>query len=385
MATRILIVDDEANVSNMLARVLRRAGYRVTMAGDGAEALEKMKGEPPDLIVLDWVMPGMDGLEALHRIRANAETAHIPVLMLTAKARLEDKMASFTRGADDYVSKPFELSEVLARVQALLKRTQQTRLTSPLMGLLGNWSSVEGLAQLGRDLEAAREIQLRLLPAVPARLAGLDAGAVLHPSTVVGGDFFDVIPLGDQIGVTVGDVSGKGIPAALFMIMVRTLLREVAGRAGEPREILSRLNESLCRDMPPSMFVTIVLTVLDPARPGRLLVANGGHPEPVVIRSGAAPARVDVGGTVLGAFKEGSFEQVEVNLDRGDSVVLFTDGVVETADEGGRRTGFPGLVAVLDQYRDLSAPALARAVADDVIARGGARMRDDLTVFVLQR
>ena len=211
-SSRILVVDDEADISTILSVTLRRAGFEVETAGDGVEAIDQIRRQPPDLVILDVMMPRADGLETLKRIREHAPTAQLPVIMLTAKAQLADKIQGFDRGADDYVAKPFEPSEMLARVQSLLKRTALARLTGPLMGVLGDWFNREGVAQLTRDLEAARDIQQRLQPAVPSALAGLEVGAMLRPSTMVGGDFFDIFPMGERIGVAVGDVSGKGIP-----------------------------------------------------------------------------------------------------------------------------------------------------------------------------
>src|SRR5262249_18556859 len=264
-----------------------------------------------------------------------------------AKTQLADKIRGFERGADDYVAKPFEPSEMLVRVQTLLKRTATARLTAPLMGVLGDWSSAEGVAQLTRDLEAARDIQARLTPSVPPALGGLDAGAVLRPSTMVGGDFFDIFPMGERLGVAVGDVSGKGIPAALLMVMVRTLLREIARGLSEPVEVLGRLNASLCRDMPPSIFVTLALGVLSPGQRGRGAVVSGGPPGPLLMRAGAAPAPVRVGGMILGVFEETDFEQVEVDLEPGDSLVFLTDGFIEAPESGGKRPGLPRVLEAL--------------------------------------
>ena len=389
ISARILVVDDEADINTILSVTLRRAGYEVISAADGVEALEVIHLHAPDLILLDVMMPRADGLEALRRIREHGPTAHTPVIMLTAKGALADKMKGFERGADDYVAKPFEPAEVLARVQALLKRTAQSRVVRPLLSVLGDWFTAEHLAQFGRDLEAARDIQQRLLPLVPARVAGLDAGAVLRSSTIVGGDFFDIFPMGERLGVVVGDVSGKGIPAALLMVMVRTLLREIARDLPAPAEVLTRLNASLCRDMPPSMFVTLVLAGLDPADPGRVVLAGGGHPDPVVIRAdrGAEVASLGgAGGTVLGVFDDSAFEQVELTLPApGDTLLLLTDGIVEAQSEDGRRPGMSALFPLLERERALSAQALADRLTADVLERAGSRLQDDMTVFVLRR
>jgi sigma-B regulation protein RsbU (phosphoserine phosphatase) len=383
--TRILVVDDEADISTVLSVTLRRAGFEVQTAGDGIEAIEAIRREPPDLVILDVMMPRADGLETLKRIREHGPTVHLPVIMLSAKAQLADKIRGFDRGADDYVAKPFEPAEMLVRVQSLLKRTAMARLTAPLLGVLGDWSSTEGVAQLTRDLEAARDIQARLTPPVPPMLAGLQAGAVLRPSTMVGGDFFDILPMGERIAVAVGDVSGKGIPAALLMVMVRTLLREIARGLAEPAEVLARLNASLCRDMPPSMFVTIVLAVLFPGREGRVALASAGHPEPILVRAGAAPKTVSVGGMILGVFEEAAFEEAEVDLESGDSLVFLTDGLIEAPGRDGQRLGLARVLQALDRSRALGAQAQAEALTAEVLAEAAGRMRDDMTVFILKR
>ena len=387
-AARILIVDDEEDINTILTVAMRRAGYEVTNASDGLEALEAIYRQAPDLILLDVMMPRADGFETLRRIREHGPTAHVPVIMLTAQAAMPDKMKGFERGADDYVAKPFEPAEILARVQALLKRTAQSRVVSPLLSVLGDWSTTEQMAQFGRDLEAARDIQQRLLPPVPASLAGLAAGAVLRSSTIVGGDFFDIVPMGHRIGVAVGDVSGKGIPAALLMVMVRTLLREIARSLVEPDEVLTWLNTSLCRDMPPSMFVTLILAVLDPAEPGRVILSGAGHPDPVVVRAGGGAAVAGLaaaGGMVLGVFEDSLFKQTPLTLASGDTLVLLTDGILEAKEAAGQRPGAAALLPLLERERGLRPQALAQALCDDVLRRGGSRIQDDMTVFVLER
>jgi len=384
-ASRILVVDDEIDISTVLTVTLRRAGFEVRTAGDGLEAIEAIRQEPPDLVILDVMMPRADGLETLKRIREHGPTTHLPVIMLSAKTQLEDKIRGFERGADDYVAKPFEPSEMLVRVQTLLKRTAMARLTAPLLGVLGDWSSAEGVAQLTRDLEAARDIQARLTPAVPATLGGLDAGAVLRPSTMVGGDFFDIVPMGERVAIAVGDVSGKGIPAALLMVMVRTLLREIAQSRSEPAEVLAHLNASLCRDMPPSMFVTMVLAVLAPGQVGRVALASAGHPEPILLRRGVTPKAVTVGGMIMGVFDEAVFEEAVVELEPGDSLVLLTDGVIEAPGADGKRTSLDRVLQVLDRSRGERAQAQAEALTGGLLAEASGRMADDMTAFVLKR
>ncbi len=155
-AARILVVDDEADISTILTVTLRRAGYEVASAADGIEALEAIHRQAPDLILLDVMMPRSDGLETLKRIRQHPPTAQVPVIMLTARAGLADKMKGFERGADDYVAKPFEPAEIVVRVAALLKRSTHSRVVSPLLSVLGDWFTTERISATGSPPSAWR-------------------------------------------------------------------------------------------------------------------------------------------------------------------------------------------------------------------------------------
>src|SRR5574337_1214524 len=217
----ILFADDDPGVSGFMDVILTRAGYRVVRASNGVEVMERVRQSPPDLILLDVMMPRLDGLEVLRALRGNPDTSQIPVIMLTQKTRVEDQVQGFESGADDYVPKPFEPQELLARISSLLRRSEKVRALGPLMGVLGEWFSNQGIEQLGHELAAAREIQMRLLPPALPTLAGVEIGAAVTPTKSVGGDFYDFVPMPDGVGFAVGDVSGKGIPAALLMVMIR--------------------------------------------------------------------------------------------------------------------------------------------------------------------
>ena len=196
----------------------------------------------------------------------------------------------------------------------------QARAFAPLMSVLGDWASVEDVAQLGRDLETARDIQERLLPRGLPNLAGVEIGVALAASKVIGGDFYDFVPMPGGVGIVVGDVSGKGIPAALLMVMTRTLFRAAAREEDEPGAVLAKVNRALCRDLPPSMFVTMVFAVLTLGAGRRLALSNAGHVPPLLLRRGRTPITLDVGGTVVGMFEDSRFEFVA-----GDSIIRFFD------------------------------------------------------------
>ena len=333
MSAKILFADDDPVVSQYVDVVLRQAGYTVFQARDGVEAMERVRQSPPDLILLDVIMPRLDGLEVLRALRENPDTSQIPVIMLTQKAHVEDLVKGLESGADDYVPKPFAPQELLGRIHSLLKRSEKVRALGPLMGVLGEWFSAQGIEQLGHELETAREIQFRLLPPSLPNLAGVEVGAALEPTKSVGGDFYDFIPMPGGVGIAMGDVSGKGIPAALLMVMVRSLLRATAWEYGAPAEVVARVNRFLYRDLPPSMFVTMIFGVLTLGDGRRLSLTNAGHVNPFLLRRGEPPRVLKVGGPVLGAFEETKYPHEDVLLQPGDLMVLYTDGLVEATDQ----------------------------------------------------
>ena len=380
----ILVAEDDAGVSEFMNVILTRAGYNVVRASDGVEAMERVRQSPPDLILLDIMMPRLDGLEVLRELRHNPETSQIPVIMLTQKTDVEDRVKVFEFGADDYVPKPFEPQELLARIYSLLKRSEKVRALGPLMGVLGEWFSARGIEQLGYELETAREIQFRLLPPSLPALGGVEVGAMVVPTKSVGGDFYDFIPMPSAIGFAVGDVSGKGIPAALLMVMVRSLLRATASELIAPEEIVARLNRFLYRDIPPAMFVTMVFCVLPLGAERRLRVINAGHANPLLLRPGQPPRVLEVGGPVLGAFRAMKYPHEEAILQSGDLFVVYTDGVVEAPDPSGRALGVEGLAALIEPRRSEHPQVIVGSVLEEIRGRSAGPSRDDLTLLILK-
>jgi sigma-B regulation protein RsbU (phosphoserine phosphatase) len=384
MSAKILLADDDPAVCQFVDVILRQAGYSVVRAADGVEAMERVRQSPPDLILLDILMPGLDGLDVLRSLRQNPETSQIPVIMLTEKGHVEDRVKGLEWGADDYVPKPFVPKELLVRIQALLRRSEKVRALGPLMGVLGDWFSVQGIEQLGHELETARDIQFRLLPPALPNLAGVEVGAALAPTKSVGGDFYDFIPMPGGVGFAIGDVSGKGIPGALLMVMVRSLLRATAWELDAPGEIVRRVNRFLHRDLPPSMFVTMVFGVLSLGGGRRLSLANAGHTNPLFLRPGEPSRVLELGGPALGAFEDAKYPQEELLLEAGDQVVLYTDGLVEATDAAGAALGVEGLAALIESRRPEPPQAVARAVLAEVQGRGTGVSRDDLALLILR-
>jgi sigma-B regulation protein RsbU (phosphoserine phosphatase) len=321
-------------------------------------------------VLLDIVMPDVDGYEICRQLRAADTTRELPVMFLSSLEDVKDKTRGFEVGGNDYLTKPFEILEVKARVQSLLKAKSYA-------------DAVKAAAE--RDLRIAREIQTGLLPAnIAAQIqgTGLDVHAVLEPAHQVGGDLFEVLRLGgDRVLVAVGDVSGKGIPAALFMAVAMTILRSMARQGHAPEEILRRLNDELLDQNPRGMFVTLQVLVFDPTR--RLVsCASAGHHAAVRLTPGQAPQLAFTSsGRVLGLMPAEQIDGEALPLHPGDTFVLFTDGVSEAFGPDGELFGEERLLAHLQASPGCSARETTLSVLEAVRGHAaGTRQSDDITV-----
>ena len=319
--SRVLVVDDaEENVAVLVAAL--RGEYKLSVALGGEQALRQIERSPPDLVLLDIVMPGIDGYEVCRRIRANEAWRETKVMFMSSLEDARDKARGFEAGGDDYVTKPFEPLEVRARVGSLLRAK----------------AYADALKEaLARDLRIAREIQMGILPAdinALTRGSGLDVAALIEPARMVGGDLYEVLrPSDDRLFVALGDVSGKGIPAALFMAVTMTLMRAMARLHDDPAVILKGVNDELVQQNPRGMFVTLQCAVFDLVR-GRVTVASAGHGPAVLLRSGAPPRPAFAAtGRVVGMMPDNPVTSESMDLVPGDTLLFFSDGVTEAFDE----------------------------------------------------
>ncbi|MEM8753690.1 MAG: SpoIIE family protein phosphatase, partial [Pseudomonadota bacterium] len=243
-------------------------------------------------------------------------------------------------------------------------------------------------AALRRELAIAARMQASVLPKrFPGADAPVAAWGLARPAREVGGDFFDLFDLPDgRLGFVVADVSGKGVPAALFMVLAHTLTRAAAAEAPSPASCLARVNRLLADENAETMFVTMALGVLDPAS-GRVVYANAGHNPPYLLGVGAPPRALDMPpGAALGVFEDAAFEDAEARLAPGETLLLFTDGVTEAMDRSGEEYGEDRLAARLASVGDVGPERLIEAVAADVDAfADGAPQADDLTLLALRR
>jgi len=370
--SRILIVDDVKTNVDILVQALG-GEYKLSVALDGATALRSVEKNPPDLILLDIVMPGIDGYEVCRRLRAQESTRELPVMFLSSLEDVRNKAQGFEVGGNDYLTKPFEILEVKARVRSLLRAKAYADAVREAMA---------------RDLRIAREIQMGILPAdleAATRGTGVDVHAVIEPAREVGGDLYEVLRASERLVVALGDVSGKGIPAALFMAVTVTILRTLARQIQAPDEILRRLSDELARQNPRSMFVTIQCLVFDLAN-RRVSCAGAGHHRLAIVSPGRPPRLAcPSSGFPAGLMPVNSITSETLPLEPGDTFVLFSDGVTEAMSADDQFYGEERLMATLAAASGLpSAEVAARVLADVRAFAAGAKQSDDITVLAVR-
>jgi sigma-B regulation protein RsbU (phosphoserine phosphatase) len=320
----ILIVDDTPANLRLLSRMLTEQGYQARPVPDGPLALAAARAKPPDLILLDIRMPGMSGYEVCEQLKANSRTCDVPIIFVSAMDATEDKIRAFTAGGVDYVTKPFQFEEVLARVEThLALQRLQRRLQ-------------DANRKMAQELALAGEVQFSFLPRSLPDIAGWQVAAALEPARETSGDFYDFIHLPEgRLGIVMADVSDKGAAAAMYMALSCTLIRTYAmEQHRQPERVLSEVNRRLLADTESYQFVTMVYGILDPES-GTLSFCNAGHNSPYLFRRGAGVGETDavqaLGGTgpALGILPDQHWEQEAVQLAPGDVLVLYTDGITE--------------------------------------------------------
>jgi phosphoserine phosphatase RsbU/P len=317
---KTLLLVDDAPANIQIANFILKDTYKIRIATNGARALELANVTPlPDLILLDVMMPEMDGYEVCTRLKIAAETRDIPVIFLTGQTEIEDETRGFDVGAVDYIHKPLSPAIVKARVQThLVLRGIRKQLALQLLAIQ-------------KELETAREIQLSILPEEIPKIEGLEIAARYIPMTSVAGDFYDFIVVDEKcVGILVADVSGHGMPAALIASMLKIALAAQEPHAADPAQVLLGLNQALCGKFQ-RHYVTAAYLFVDMLK-GTLRYAGAGHP-PLLLWSRSEGVRaVEENGLFLGKFPQAAYSFVELPLKAGDWALLYTDGIPETTN-----------------------------------------------------
>ncbi len=369
----ILLVDDNPLNLDLLKETLDGAGYRLLEAINGPTALELARNEVPDLILLDIMMPDMNGFEVCRRLRAEPLSSDIPVIFLSGLGDMKDKVRGFELGAVDYIAKPFDLEEVIARVNThltinqLKKKVQKQR------------------DELERELQQVADAQRSLLLKDLPDISGFRLAVIYETSRYAGGDLFDVLPLGDDCwGILVADVEGHSSRAAVLMAMSCALMRSFSGEATDPAEVLHYLNSQLCK-VSSSRMVTAVYAVYD-AENMTLKLSRAGHLHPLLYRPATGVSEIISEGIFPMGMKSYAGEKIpveEIKLQSGDHLLFYTDGIIERRNAEDQMYGLDRLKEQLSRAA-LEPPRRSLCnIRDDVETFAGDRPADDDQTLLL--
>jgi len=370
----ILIVDDTPTNIGVISGALKDS-YKTKVATNGPKALELAAAEEkPDLILLDVMMPDVDGYEVCSRLKADPATREIPVIFLTGQTSPDDETRGFEVGAVDYVHKPFSPAVVKARVRShILLRESRAQLAAQLLAL-------------NNELEMARQIQLSILPQSLPKLQGLAIAARYLPMTSVAGDFYDFIRIDDKhLGILIADVSGHGLPSALIASMLQVALTAQVPHASDPAKVLSGLNKALCGKFTGN-FVTAAYVYVD-LETSRMRYAAAGHPPMLQHRrSTLTTSRIVENGLILGVFDEAAYETLDLPLEPGDRHVLYTDGIPEAANAAQKFYGTDRFANFIEKHDALGAEQFADAFLTELANWTGQSIgqgqNDDVTLLL---
>src|SRR5499427_546770 len=383
---RILVVDDYDDNRYTLTRYLERSGYRnIRTANDGEEAIARVKADAFDLVLLDVMMPKVDGYQVLSWLKDQPRLRDLPVIMISAVNEMDSVVRCIELGAIDYLLKPFNPVLLKARLGASLEKK---RLRDQLNA---------HLTRLQEELDAARRLQMAMVPQTfppPSRDFPIDLCASMEPAREVGGDLYDFFLTEDgMLCFLVGDVSGKGMPAALFMARTKSLIRIATdlmrprqGSSARPAEIIGRVNRELCQNNGDMMFVTLFFAMLRPES-GELEFCNAGHDAPYRLNGQGLELIEGAKGIILGVRPDAVYTTGRTSLAPGESIYVFTDGVTEAANQQGELFAEARLEAVLRAAGGCSTAAeIVTSVAEAVRGFvGNALPSDDITMLAVRR
>lgn len=371
----LLIVDDTPDNLRLLTQILGEHCYQVRVATSGERALASIKLAPPDLILLDIKMPGMDGFAVCQALKADSATRDIPVIFISALNDVSDKVHAFAVGGVDYVTKPFQGEEVLARVEThLTLRNLQKQLERTNQ-------------KMRRELALAGQVQASFLPDKLPDVPGWQFAVSLLPARETSGDFYDAFLLPDgRLGILVADVVDKGVCAALFMSLVYALFRTHAlEECQEPACVFRAVNDRIFHDTHGNQFVTAFYGLLDPAS-GRMVYSNAGHCPALVLRDSDTAHWLCNTGVPLGALEDMSWGQQEVYFAPGDVLVLYSDGLIEAENIAHTLFGREGLWVSAKARTGHTATQIREGIINDVQQfTGDGHLLDDLVLFVGSR
>ncbi len=386
MPIKILSVDDELDLEVLLTqyfrRKIRKGEYEFSFAHNGWEALTMLiKNKDYDIILSDINMPEMDGLTLLTKINEMQNPA-LKCIMVSAYGDMGNIRQAMNNGAFDFATKPIDLDDLSLTIEKAIEQITYIR------KMQKEHSQLESLKG---DLSIASEIQQAILPRIfppfPEDADKLDIAASMIAAKDVGGDFYDFFRIdADRIGFTIADVSGKGVPAAIFMAVSRTLIRATGIRGVSPAECMKYSNDLLTKETAECMFVTVFYGIYH-INTGEISYCNAGHNSPYILKhDGSIEALPIAPNPIIGAVEGIDFKEDKLVLDKGDTLFMFTDGVNEAMNTDFQEYGNDRLEKILTSLNKKSGQQIINAVSEDVnLFVGEAEQSDDITMMVFKR
>lgn len=384
MNIKIMVVDDEVDLEPLIRQnfrlQIRNKVYDFVFAHNGLEALTKLIENPGIGVILsDINMPEMDGLTLLLKLK-ELKNPSLKTVVVSAYGDMENIRTAMNRGAFDFLTKPINFEDLEITINKTLDE----------IGLQRNaMKEHDQLISIQQDLNVAREIQQGILPKIfppfPNRKE-FEIYASMTAAREVGGDFYDFFMIdNDRLGFVIGDVAGKGIPAAIFMAVSRTLIRATGLKGMAAGECMYYVNNLLCNESVSCMFVTVFYGIMN-MKSGELEYANAGHNPPYIMKSSSSIEKMEsTGDIILGCFENHPFTSKKIQLNPNDGILLFTDGVTEAFNRDEVAYGEERLENLLSSLQSLNAKSMINAIVDDVNHYAqGVSQSDDITLLLLK-
>jgi len=378
----ILVVDDDALSRRVLAQLLTTAGYKCRVCKNGSEALEIVHAAPPSLLLLDFDMPGPNGAEVLRRLRSdhNPAVAQIPAIMLTAHGSEESEVSCLQAGADDFVTKPVNAAVLRARIETQLRLRSMRRQLERQNNELETWRR-----DLERDLAAARLTQQSLIPQKPLTMPGWQVATCYRPVIQVGGDIYGWLRMKNgRILFWIADGTGHGAAAALLTTLAKLLFHHGSMEHDMPASVMEAVNHDFRSIFGGRSFMTAMCVAVDPST-GRAIIVGAGHPPLLIARRTGATEAIASVAPPLGLVEHPELTETIVDLEPGDTFLLYTDGLF-----GSRKSKQPGLSPKrLEKMLDHSAPSaealLRRILTETAPSKGEQALPDDVAALAVRR
>src|SRR6478672_13023780 len=378
----ILVIDDDRASRRMLARALNEAGYTCRESSGGIEALEMLRSEVPSLLLLDFHMPGLNGAEVLSRLRAdeNPAIAQLPAIMLTGDGGEESELLCLEAGANDFVTKPINLPVLRARIDTQLRLESLRRQLQQQNDKLEAWRE-----DSERDLAAARLTQQSLIPQKPPHLPGWEVAAAYRPVIQVGGDIYGWLRMADgRTLFWIADATGHGASAALLTTLAKLLFHHGSAENFDPAKIMETVNSDFRSIFGARSFMTAMCVALDSAT-GRAGIVGAGHPPLLVARAGGRTESIPSSAPPLGLLERSEFVEATVNLEAGDALLLYTDGIYGSEHGENPLLSAKRLAESLQPMTESAQALLDRVLDTAGIRNNGKEPPDDVAAIAVRR